>query len=76
MNTSKSYQLILSSGVILQSICILATSIYGLGEINDAQWFLFRLILIPNIISYILIVIGLLYICINGRCEKADKPST
>ncbi|WHH57670.1 hypothetical protein [Petroclostridium sp. X23] len=54
------YSLIFSMGVLLQSICILGACISSTNQYNDIRDVLFRVLSIPNILSYFFMAIGLI----------------
>ncbi|MCT4596406.1 MAG: hypothetical protein N4A50_00800 [Vallitalea sp.] len=55
----QSFILILT-GIILESSCVIGLAISSLNKFNDPIEMLFSVFLIPNLLSYIFIFLGLL----------------
>lgn len=59
MDKHNQFLLIFLGGILLQSVCVLGTCISSLSKFNELYKILFGVLLIPNITSYLFIIIGL-----------------
>lgn len=70
-NNDNKYSLIFFMGVLLQLVCILGTCISSLNNYNELHVILFKLLLVPNLLSYVFMGVGL--IGLLGIASKSKK---